>query len=69
MNFLVANNETNAAMDEKGYKTRYAHGLDACHCYQPMILEDFPNTLLWAWAEWKELLSKKVTKHTGSPKY
>ena len=54
MNFLEANNKTEAALVAKGYETRYAYGLDTCHCQEDYIAEDFPNTLVWAWAKWKK---------------
>jgi len=63
MDFLEANNRTEEALTEKGYETRYAYGLGACHCQSDMILEDLPNSLVWAWAEWKK---KKGDDHSGN---
>merc|ERR1712194_390415 len=53
-NFLEANNRTQLALEAKGYDARYAYGLKACHCQNEVFLEDFPNTLVWAWAKWKQ---------------
>jgi len=52
--WALANNETAAALTAMGYETRYAYGLDACHCDQQMMAQDMPNTLVWAWANWKK---------------
>jgi len=54
VNFLEANNQTQTALEAKGYATRYAYGQGACHCQPDMMAEDLPNTLVWAWAEWKQ---------------
>merc|ERR1711920_623981 len=54
-NFLIANNRTQDLLEEKRYTTRYAYGQGQCHCQSDMIFEDFPNTLVWAWSEWKSL--------------
>lgn len=54
MDFLVANNKTEAALVAKGYQTRYMYGLDSCHCQEDTIGADFPNTLVWAWAKWNK---------------
>merc|ERR550525_1827537 len=65
--FLEANNKTQDALEEKGYTTRYAYGLGQCHCQGDMIFEDFPNTLVWAWSEWKSLQDTQkvpINEHT-----
>eukprot|EP00751_Fragilariopsis_kerguelensis_P024527 CAMPEP_0170865628 /NCGR_PEP_ID=MMETSP0734-20130129/21425_1 /TAXON_ID=186038 /ORGANISM="Fragilariopsis kerguelensis, Strain L26-C5" /LENGTH=129 /DNA_ID=CAMNT_0011241941 /DNA_START=182 /DNA_END=571 /DNA_ORIENTATION=+ len=43
-----------------GYDTRYAYGLNAIHCDVTLILQDTPNTLVWAWDDWK-----KKQRNTG----
>eukprot|EP00937_MAST-01D_sp_MAST-1D-sp2_P008194 g8194.t1 len=48
-NAPLANNNTAAALEEKGYATRYAYALDRCHCDASVLLQDLPNTLAWAW--------------------
>lgn len=53
-NFAEAGNKTFEALTKKGYQTRFAYGLDACHMEGMMQFHDLPNTLVWAWAEWKE---------------
>lgn len=52
-NFLEANNKTHVALTEKGYKTRYMYSLNQCHTDPPSLFQDLPNTLVWAWADWK----------------
>jgi len=54
MNWAIANNETAAALMEMGYETRYAYGLEAGHCEPQLIAQDMPNTLVWAWDNWKQ---------------
>jgi len=53
-NVLEANNKTAAALTEMGYDTRYAYGLNAIHCDSELIKQDTPNTLVWAWDDWKK---------------
>jgi len=65
MSFLEANNKTEAALVAKGYETRYAYGLDTCHCQQDYIAEDFPNTLVWAWAKWKKKTDANTPSQAG----
>jgi hypothetical protein len=50
--FLEGNNKTHAALTEKGYDTRYAYALNQCHTSSDSILQDIPNTLVWAWSDW-----------------
>ena len=50
--FLEANNKTHAALTEKGYDTRYAYALNQCHASPDSMLQDLPNTLVWAWSDW-----------------
>jgi len=53
-NTLEANNKTATALTAMGYDTRYAYGLNACHCDDDVIKQDTPNTLVWAWDDWKK---------------
>lgn len=52
--FLVANNKTEESLTSKGYDTRYAYGLDCCHSDDRMFFQDIPNTLVWAFTDWKK---------------
>merc|ERR1712238_421979 len=61
LNWAISNNETATALTAMGYETRYAYGLEACHCDSQMINQDMPNSLVWAWAKWKQ-------KHTSTTK-
>ena len=47
----------------KGYETRYAYALKGCHVQPDVIFQDLPNTLVWAWADWK----KKVDQTKANP--
>jgi len=71
-NFVEGSNKTFEALTRKGYQTRFAYGLDACHTEMLMTYHDLPNTLVWAWAEWKEkqgtdttVRKKKQNKETA----
>jgi len=59
-NWVEANNQTAAALTAKGYNTRYAYGLNACHCDSAQMSQDMPNTLVWAWQEWKEKIAEDI---------
>ena len=41
-----------AALQARGYDTRYAYALDRCHCDMDVLLQDLPSTLVWAWQGW-----------------
>ena len=43
-NWVEANNQTAAALTAKEYTTRYAYGLNACHCDPARLAQDIPNT-------------------------
>lgn len=60
-NVLEANNKTVEALMAMGYDTRFAYGLNACHGDADMIYQDIPNTLVWAWDEWKKKQQQKAT--------
>ena len=47
-NAPLANNNTAAALQARGYDTRYAYALDRCHCDMDVLLQDLPSTLVWA---------------------
>mmetsp|Transcript_51034 Transcript_51034/g.56993 ORF Transcript_51034/g.56993 Transcript_51034/m.56993 type:complete len:202 (-) Transcript_51034:112-717(-) len=51
-----------------GYDTRYAYGSNAIHCDVPLILQDTPNTLVWAWDDWKKKQQNSLNPFTfGRP--
>jgi hypothetical protein len=52
-NAPLSNNNTAAALEEKGYETRFAYALSRCHCDLSVLLQDLPSTLVWAWRGWK----------------
>jgi enterochelin esterase-like enzyme len=52
-NTVLANNATAAALEEKGYETRFAYALSVCHCDPVVFFADLPNTLVWAWRGWE----------------
>lgn len=65
-NWVEANNQTAAALTAKGYdNTRYAYGLNACHCDWAQMSQDMPNTLVWAWQEWKEKIANGIPAPTS----
>ena len=51
-NWDVANNRTAVALRDKGYETRFAFALSACHCDSAVFKQDLPSTLVWAWRGW-----------------
>jgi len=63
-NFVLGNNKTFEALTEKGYQTRFAYALDACHAEFRMIYQDLPNAYIWAWAEWKDTQGTGTTERT-----
>ena len=65
-NWAIANNETAAALMEMGYETRYAYGLEAGHCDPQLIAQDMPNTLVWAWDNWKQKQQQQSVTATKS---
>lgn len=72
--FAEANNKTQEALVAKGYNTRYAFGMNSCHGPQ-LLFQDMPNTLVWAWSDWKKKQDEKKTgddslagTNSGSPK-
>ena len=72
--FAEANNKTQEALVAKGYNTRYAFGMNSCHGPQ-LLYQDMPNTLVWAWSDWKKKQDEKKTgddslagTNSGSPK-
>lgn len=65
--FLVANNVTEELLVSKGYDTRYAYGLDCCHSDDYMFLQDIPNTLVWAFDNWKQKLQQQANNESTPP--
>ena len=63
--FLEANNKTHAALTEKGYDTRYAYALNQCHASPDSMLQDLPNTLVWAWSDWGKT-NETITENKDS---
>ena len=52
---LEAHEQVEKDLVAKGYETRYAYVQKGCHVAPPeMMLQDLPNTLVWAWADWKK---------------
>ena len=64
-NFVEANNKTHAALTEKGYVTRYAYALTQCHTSPDAIIQDIPNTLVWAWSDWGKT-NENITENKDS---
>ena len=61
--YLEANEQIEKDLVAKGYETRYAYAQKGCHVQPDVMLQDLPNTLVWAWADWK----KKVDQTKANP--
>ena len=52
--YLEAHEQIEKDLVAKGYETRYAYAQKGCHADSGVTFQDLPNTLVWAWADWKK---------------
>jgi len=65
-NFLVAANETAIALANRGNEVVFVYGQNACHTDQKIYQMEGANAVIWAWSEWKKIVSMNETTPTST---
>merc|ERR1712151_365878 len=65
-NFLVAANETAIALANRGNEVVFVYGQNACHTDEKIYRMEGANAIIWAWSEWKKIVSTNETTPTST---